>query len=149
LEGSSDLKSDAHQLREAYPLIPFTLTLTPNKVDPLVLGHTLGGYGEFRYQVEQSDGKLQIAHIGGAGNKCLHVALGNIDSYLSGYLDFWDLCAGDVIARAQGCYSTNELGKLLKYEEHPKYKTALSFSVIVRNKKYSEYLNTLIDFSEF
>jgi len=79
----------------------------------------------------------------------LHVARGNIDAYISGYLDFWDLCAGDVIARAQGCNSTNESGKLLKYEEHPKYKSALSFSVIARNKKYSEYLHSLINFSEF
>lgn len=75
--------------------------------------------------------------------------MGNIDSYLTGYLDFWDLCAGDVIARAQGCHSTDEAGKLLKYEEHPKYKTALRFSVIARNKKFSEYINTLINFSEF
>ncbi len=43
---------------------------------------------------------FEIAHIGGAGNKAIHTALGNIDAYITAYLDYWDLCGGDVLVRA-------------------------------------------------
>jgi len=74
--------------------------LKPDKESILVIGHTLRGDQSFFDAVERNHEKVRIAHVGGAGNKCLHLACGNIDTYMSGYLDFWDLCAGDVICRA-------------------------------------------------
>lgn len=42
--------------------------------------------------------------IGGAGNKCVHLALGNVDSYIYPSLGcmYWDLCAPESLIKAMG-----------------------------------------------
>ncbi len=45
---------------------------------------------------------VEVAHIGGAGNKCICVALGRIDAYILHYINYWDICGGDVLVKAQG-----------------------------------------------
>ena len=113
------------------------------------MGHSLRGHKIFDKQVDKAGEKIEIAHIYGAGNKCLHIACRNIDSYLSAYLEFWDLCGGDVILRAQGCNSTDKNGKLLKYIEHPKYKTMLRTALFTLNKNFYEAHDALLNFAEF
>ena len=58
-----------------------------------------------------------LCEIGGAGNKCIHVALSRIDCYASDNLDKWDMCAGEVIVRALGGWVSDYNGYPLSYEE--------------------------------
>lgn len=55
--------------------------------------------------------------IGGAGNKCVHLALGNVDSYIYPSLGcmYWDLCAPESLIKAMGGQSTNLAYEKLKY----------------------------------
>ena len=94
--------------------------------------------------VDQYPERVRIAHIGGAGNKSIHLACKNIDAYASAYLDFWDVCAGDVICRAQGCFSADKKGNLIDYTEKQTSKCQLGFVLITRNQHYFEYLNNLM-----
>jgi 3'(2'), 5'-bisphosphate nucleotidase len=52
---------------------------------------------------------VEICKIGGAGNKCNNLAIGNVDCYIhpSPGLKFWDLCAPESIIKAMGGYSTD------------------------------------------
>ena len=51
---------------------------------------------------------MEIKRLGGAGNKCYNVAVGNVDSYVYPQygLKYWDLCAPEMIAKAMGGYAT-------------------------------------------
>ena len=44
----------------------------------------------------------EMIRIGGAGNKCLHVATGKLDTYVhpSSGLSFWDMCAPESLIKA-------------------------------------------------
>ena len=55
--------------------------------------------------------------LGGAGNKCCHVAIGTVDSYIhpSPGLSFWDLCANESLIKAMGGYSTDLAQRRLVY----------------------------------
>jgi fructose-1,6-bisphosphatase/inositol monophosphatase family enzyme len=46
--------------------------------------------------------KIKILRYSGAGNKSLYVALGRLNGYFLHYMNFWDLCGGDVLVKAQG-----------------------------------------------
>ena len=56
--------------------------------------------------------------IGGAGNKCNNLAIGNVDVYFhpSPGLKFWDLCAPEAIMKAMGGYGTDFNCQRVKYE---------------------------------
>lgn len=60
---------------------------------------------------------VEIKRIGGAGNKCLNVASGNVDAYLhpSVGLKYWDLCAPEVLIKAMGGFATNIKEQRLTY----------------------------------
>jgi 3'(2'), 5'-bisphosphate nucleotidase len=60
---------------------------------------------------------VDIKRIGGAGNKCANVAVGNVDSYIYPQygLKYWDLCAPEVLIKAMGGYATNVKEEKLTY----------------------------------
>ena len=57
--------------------------------------------------------------IGGAGNKCYNVAIGQVDSYIypSYGLKYWDLCASESIIKGMGGKCTNLLLERLTYHK--------------------------------
>ena len=57
-----------------------------------------------------------LCEIGGAGNKCVHVALSRIDCYISMSLEKWDICAGEVIVKACGGWVSDFKGNQIDYE---------------------------------
>lgn len=60
---------------------------------------------------------VEIVRLGGAGNKCNHLALGTVDAYIypSAGLKYWDLCAPESIIKGMGGYSTNLMLQKLTY----------------------------------
>lgn len=55
--------------------------------------------------------------MGGAGNKCNNLALGNVDTYIhpsSGLMN-WDLCGPESIVKGMGGYTTNFMQERLRY----------------------------------
>ena len=60
---------------------------------------------------------VEIKRIGGAGNKCNNLAIGNVDCYLhpSPGLKFWDLCAPESLMKGMGGYGTDFKGERIKY----------------------------------
>ena len=61
--------------------------------------------------VIQTIDPVEIKRIGGAGNKCCNVAIGNVDAYMhpSPGMKYWDLCAPETLIKAMGGYATNVL----------------------------------------
>lgn len=51
----------------------------------------------------------QVVKLGGAGNKCNNISIGNVDSYIhpTPGLKFWDLCAPESLIKGMGGYATN------------------------------------------
>lgn len=96
LDKCETLFTDEYWSRQAEYIKPVDLTQKPQK--PLYFGYT--GHHDTLMKAYMLEDDLQVAHLGGAGNKAIHVALGNIDAYLTFYLDYWDLCGGDVLVRA-------------------------------------------------
>lgn len=60
---------------------------------------------------------MEIVRLGGAGNKCAHVAIGTVDSYIhaNAGLKYWDLCAPEAIIKGMGGLSTNLFKEKLTY----------------------------------
>lgn len=60
---------------------------------------------------------VEIKRIGGAGNKCNNLAIGNVDCYLhpSPGLKFWDLCAPESLMKGMGGFGTDFKGERIKY----------------------------------
>ena len=108
--------------------------------DTIFVGHTLRGTDilELMEQIPY----FEIAHLGGAGNKCLHLAYESIDSYMNAYLDFWDLCGGDVIVRAVGGHSSDFDGNLLSYIETDHRGTCLYSAIFTINKTYFDSITS-------
>ena len=60
---------------------------------------------------------VEIKRIGGAGNKCINVAIQNADAYIHPTfgLKYWDLCASEVLIKAMGGFATNIKEERLTY----------------------------------
>ena len=54
--------------------------------------------------------------MGGAGNKCLFIALGEADTYISLGLSYWDICAPEVVVKAMGGIVTDLFQQKLHYD---------------------------------
>lgn len=50
---------------------------------------------------------VEILRLGGAGNKCANVILGQADAYISSRLCNWDLCGPEALVKAMGGYATD------------------------------------------
>ena len=57
--------------------------------------------------VVESIQPVEEKKIGGAGNKCLKVLLGEVDFYIASSLCYWDICAPEVLIKAMGGYCTD------------------------------------------
>ena len=87
-----------------------------------------------------------MAHYGGAGNKCVYVALGRINAYVMQYMNFWDICGGDVLVKAQGGTSTEFDFSPLIYDNGNKY-AHFSSTIFTHNKPYYKRFTELLDMS--
>ena len=60
---------------------------------------------------------METVRLGGAGNKCCNLALGNVDTYMhpSPGLKYWDLCAPESLIKAMGGISYNLYSERLTY----------------------------------
>ena len=60
---------------------------------------------------------VEICRIGGAGNKCNNLAIGNVDCYIhpSPGLCYWDLCGPESLVKGMGGYATNLARERLTY----------------------------------
>ena len=45
---------------------------------------------------------IKVQKCGGAGNKSVYVAIGRLNGYFLHYMNYWDLCGGEVLVKAQG-----------------------------------------------
>lgn len=60
---------------------------------------------------------MEIVRLGGAGNKCLALAVAKTEAYMhpNPGLKYWDLCANEPLIKGMGGFSTNLFGERLRY----------------------------------
>jgi len=60
---------------------------------------------------------VEIVRLGGAGNKCCHIAQATADAYIhpSPGLMYWDLCANESLIKGMGGWATNLYQERLTY----------------------------------
>lgn len=82
--------------------------------------------------------------LGGAGNKCLHVALQRVDLYMAAGLSYWDLCAPDVLVRAMGGHITDISGYPVNYRKESK-SASIRGLILAKNKHYHNLICERLD----
>ena len=60
-------------------------------------------------QIIETIEPVEIVRLGGAGNKCCHLAQSTVDAYIhpSPGLMHWDLCAPESLVKGMGGWATN------------------------------------------
>jgi len=95
----------------------------PFEVSEPVEGHkirvaaSLSHFSDTIKTIIESIEPVEIVRLGGAGNKCCHLAQSTVDAYIhpSPGLHHWDLCAPESLIKAMGGWATNLYQERLSY----------------------------------
>lgn len=103
--------------REIEYLQPFEHQAEPAEDHKVKVAASLSHFNERMQSIINTIEPVEICRIGGAGNKCNNLAIGNVDSYIhpSPGLCYWDLCAPESLIKGMGGYSTNLMQERLRY----------------------------------
>jgi 3'(2'), 5'-bisphosphate nucleotidase len=103
--------------REITQLEHFDHSAEPAEDHKIRVAVTLSHFSDTIKQIIETIEPVEIVRIGGAGNKCCHVSLGTVDSYIhpSPGLKYWDLCAPESLIKGMGGYSTDLFQQRLTY----------------------------------
>ena len=98
-------------------LEPFKHDQEPAEDHVIKVAASLSHFNERMQEIIKTIEPVEICRMGGAGNKCNNLAIGNVDSYIhpSPGLCYWDLCATESLIKGMGGYSTNLLQERLRY----------------------------------
>ena len=95
--------------REIEYLQPFDHEAEPAEDHEVRVAASLTHFSDTMKEIIETIKPVEIVRLGGAGNKCCHLSLGTVDSYLhpSPGLKYWDLCAPESLIKAMGGYATD------------------------------------------
>jgi len=95
--------------RELNYLKPFDMLGEPAEDHRIKVAASLTHFSEQMSNIIKTLEPVEICRIGGAGNKCNNIAIGNVDCYIhpSPGLCYWDLCAPESLIKGMGGYATN------------------------------------------
>lgn len=114
-----DIKQSVEEslARDISYLEPFNHTEEPAEDHKVRVAASLSHFSAQIQQIIETIEPVEIVRLGGAGNKCNNLAIGNVDSYIhpSPGLKYWDLCAPESLIKAMGGYSTTLYEKRLTY----------------------------------
>ena len=102
--------SEAEQLaRVPEYLEPFDHDEEPEPDHRIKVAASLSHFSATIKEVIETIEPMETVRLGGAGNKCCNIALGNVDTYMhpSPGLKYWDLCANESLIKAMGGISYN------------------------------------------
>ena len=112
-----EMDVDSTMKREIEYLKPFDHEAEPEKDHKVRVAASLSHFSETMQNIIKTIEPVEICRIGGAGNKCNNLAIGNVDCYIhpSKGLMYWDLCAPESLIKGMGGYSTNLSCERLTY----------------------------------
>ena len=95
--------------RQIEYLAPFNHEEEPAADHTIRVAASLSHFSDTMQNILKTIEPVEIIRIGGAGNKCNNLAIGNCDAYIhpSPGLCYWDLCAPESLIKGMGGYSTN------------------------------------------
>jgi len=98
-------------------LEPFNHLEEPADDTTVRVAASLTHFNERMQSIIETVKPVEIVRIGGAGNKCCHIALGTVDTYMhpSPGLKYWDLCAPESLIKGMGGYATDLYQERLTY----------------------------------
>ena len=81
----------------------------PDSDHSIRVAASLSHFSETIKEVIETLQPVEIVRLGGAGNKCCHLAQSTVDAYIhpSPGLMHWDLCAPESLVKAMGGWATN------------------------------------------
>ena len=111
------MTSDQLLSREIHHLEPYDHEKTPAEDHNIKVGASLTHFSGSLKEIIEKVAPVDIVRLGGAGNKCLAIAVGKTESYMhpNPGLKYWDLCANESLIKGMGGYSTNLFGERLTY----------------------------------
>jgi 3'-phosphoadenosine 5'-phosphosulfate (PAPS) 3'-phosphatase len=103
--------------REINYLQPFDHFGEPAEGHSIKVAASLTHFSEQMSSIIKTMEPVEICRMGGAGNKCNNLAIGNVDCYIhpSPGLCYWDLCAPESLVKGMGGYATNLAQERLTY----------------------------------
>jgi 3'(2'), 5'-bisphosphate nucleotidase len=104
-------------LREPKYLEPFDHEEVPSEDHNVKVGASLTHFSGTLKEIIEKASPVDIIRLGGAGNKCLALAVARTEAYMhpNPGLKYWDLCSNESLIKAMGGYSTNLFGERLTY----------------------------------
>ena len=102
---------DVYKSRPIKYIEPFNHVDKPADDYKFIVGTSISHFSQDMKNIIETISPVEIKRLGGAGNKCASVALGNTDSYVypSKGCKYWDLCAPEILVKAMGGYATDFL----------------------------------------
>ena len=114
---SDHTKSDAELLqRDIEYLKPFEIE-EPAEDHSIRVAASLSHFSPTIKQIIDTIEPVEIVRLGGAGNKCCHLAQSTVDAYIhpSPGLKHWDLCAPESLVKGMGGWATDIFQERLSY----------------------------------
>ena len=96
---------------------PFDHDEEPEEGHTIRVAASLSHFSDTIKKIIEAADPVETVRLGGAGNKCCNLALGNVDTYMhpSPGLKYWDLCAPESLIKAMGGISYNLYSERLTY----------------------------------
>lgn len=96
---------------------PFDHDEIPAEDHAIKVGASLTHFSQSLKDIIEKAAPVEIIRLGGAGNKCMAIAVSMTESYMhpNPGLKYWDLCANESLIKGMGGYSTNLFGERLVY----------------------------------
>lgn len=112
-----EMTTEQLEAREIKYLEPFDHEAVPADDYVVKVGASLTHFSGTLKEVIEKVSPVDIVRLGGAGNKCLAIAVAQTDSYMhpNPGLKYWDLCANESLIKGMGGFSTNLYGERLTY----------------------------------
>ena len=106
---NKDCTGEESLAREKQYMEPFDHTAAAAEGHEIRVAASLMHFSEQMKTIIESLDPVKIVRLGGAGNKAVHIALNEVDTYMhpSPGLRYWDLCAPESLAKAMGGYAEN------------------------------------------
>ena len=114
---NKNCSSEESLAREKHYMEPFEHNVAPAEGHEIRVAASLMHFSKQMETIIESLDPVKIVRLGGAGNKAVHIALNEVDTYMhpSPGLRYWDLCAPESLAKAMGGYAENLYQERLTY----------------------------------
>ena len=117
--------SSAELVKRDIDYLPAFSVEEPAEDHEIKVAASLSHFSDTIKEIIETIKPVEIVRLGGAGNKCCHLAQSTVDAYIhpSPGLMHWDLCAPESLVKGMGGWATNLYQERLSYPvDAPNYK---------------------------